>query len=211
MKIFFFPQVYFGNFFENVFSSDNSEINFDETLDRMEREFSERKENKVYIREDLEKIYQEEKERIKENGYRIVSSYLVNNFVSVKNIIKFICDFSRNHNFDVCFQIDLILYNKINLFLKRDFRDEKKIFILKSFPFFEYLSTENIRKTNLDFCVYRVNELDISYLDMKIFLNKLKKQAEKNDLKNKIFFVSDGFFSLDKKEMSIFLMKTRIL
>lgn len=208
MKIFLFPQLYFGNF-ENVF--EDLEINIDEILDFMEREFSEKSKKKDYNREDLVKIYHGEKEIIKESGYRIVSSYFVNNFTSVKNIVKFICGFAKKHIFDVCFQIDLILYNKINLFLKRDFRDDKKIFILKSFPFFEYLSTENIKKTNLDFCIHEVNGSDISCLDMKIFLNKLKKEAEKNDLRNDIFFVSNGFFSIDKKEISIFLMKTKIL
>lgn len=209
MKFFFFPQTCFE---DEVFDNNISDLTVSEYLDHMRKVFLKRGENiKSIKREDLEKTYHEEKETIKRKGYKIVSSYLIRDFDSVKKIVEFVYDFTRKHNIDTCFQIDLILYNKINLFLREDFRDERKIFILKSFPLLEYLSVENIKQTNLDFCVCETERSQTGSLDVKIFLNKLREEAKKNNFENEIFFLSDGFFSLERKTISIFLMKTKIL
>ncbi len=191
VEISFFPSMYFENLENKIDDVEYIIKNKEKIKEKILSEYS------VSFLYDL---YEKEKKEIKDKNYKLISS-----IIGYSDIVPKILE---KYSIRSIIGIDLILKNKTNIFIDKNFNNEELIFIIKSISIMEFLSIRNL--SGFKFNIFELKKSD-NNVKNRIILNKLKNEIHKLNLECDIFLLSDGFFSLDKKNIDYLLLKSKVL
>lgn len=159
--------------------------------------------NSVYRVHELFDLYNEEKNFIKSQGFKIVASFLEHKTELLEKILEL-------NNIKSTIFYDFFLKNRVLLFVEENFNDKNVLFVLKTFPVFEYISIKNL--TGFNFKSVTLDEIfnTNNIIEKNILISFIKKEIENLGFTGKIFLLSDGIFSTEEKTINIFLIKLNI-